>query len=1698
MKKIFIFTCLIVLIISTGLHAATAYPFPQNATYPYGIKVTSGITATNIQQSYNDWKNRYVTSGGCTNCLKVVSPEPVPGYGSNYTVSEGIAYGMLMAVWMGDQTTFDGLYRFKQNKAASKSPSKLMPWVIDASNNVVDTGSATDADIDIAFALLMADKQWGSGGALNYMTLATAEINDIRNYDVALDNHLKPGDAWDNHTFPSYFIVAFLREFKEIDTAHAAQWDTIVNKCLTMMNTAANGTTGLIGEIIETSGAAINDTRNNVDGRRYDYNSCRVPWRYAMDYCWNGNATAGTQTYVNKLGAFFNGKGATGVYDGYWVSSGTAYGPNRNAAFTGPAGCALMANTSYQTMLNNFGAAVSGFNTTESYYNGAIKVLTMLFMSGNMPNLRDIGPPQPTPTATTPPTGQLLDDFEDYSPYYNTQNNWGGYWYTYKAGGTAAITFPSGNHVTMTAGGPTGSTYYARLQGTIGGGTDYPCVGIGTELAEDATTLGITVDVSGFTGIRFWVKGNGTNAYCLRLMPISTINTGYNDFKYTFIPPATWTQVAIPFTDFTQETGWGTVVAKNTVLASLQKLNFQTQNLLNVTVDFCIDNVEFYPNMWTPTYTPSPLPTSTFTATLMPTSTPTFGTSTLLDDCEDGNGVNNWGGPWYTYDDSPNTGTSTIVPVPGGTFNMAAGGAATTAYAVRVTGVVTTAYAFGYIGVGTGTSALSPTDGAVNCTSFLGIRFYTKGDGAQYAIKLIPKSTVNTGNDNYKTQFIAPAAWTQHQLFFSSFTQEGWGTAATLTQVLTNLKAIEFQTIGQPWASVELWLDQLQMFPQANWTNTPTKTFTATNTHTRTNTPTASNTGTNTNTFTHTYTSTPVPPTNTFTNTSTSTYTRTFTNTATETPTRTFTNTATDTNTPLPPTNTYTHTNTRTNTNTATHTSTRTFTNTPTDTYTASNTPTNTNTATSTPTPVPGVDLVIVAQAITMYPVPGCVSGTMPPLGVLVTVRNSGTDPAGAFVVDVDGNTRGVASLASGASQDVFFSGYSPTVSVSIMVDSTSVIAEMSEANNTFSGILPMPTPPPACTFTPSQTYTSTNTHTYTSTETPTSTDTALIPTNTNTAVLPTNTNTAVIPTNTNTITIPTSTNTVPPATSTNTVNIPTNTPTDTQPAGVCLMDDCEDGDNTNKFGGYWYTYAAGNGVSIIPDTTANGGTYTMTAGGYGGSAYAINFTGTVGTESPDYPSIGVGGQLNPMAGAPPDGTGQVTDISGCTGVRFYTKGDGKNYHIKIPYTDVNDVSLTGYNDYRYDFAAPATWTQVDIPFTLFAQATGWGTAFPRTTVLQNAKALQFQTSFYAPAGTTTADLWIDNVELYGCTAACPTPPVTGPTDTATVTVPTATPTETASLINIGAVSVLPATSIDVAVVPTFTVNFEVISGTVTQLYISLNVSTITVQKILLNDTASVWGPGNHSVNLSTASLLGDVPSGSYFLVVMGMDGGASSDLAMTGSWYVNNPSASTNTPTNTLPPFTATNTWTNTAVVNTATNTPTAIPSVTNTVTRTFTHTFTNTPTNTSTHTFTHTFTNTYTFTPTNTFTNTPQDTPTFTPTHTPTAETLTIEKPMPWPNPYDPNTGLPVKIKCVVSQRDVDYLTIRIYTSANRLIKEKVYEEAALSQILNQGYVACPSEDFASLANGTYYYLFITKKDGKELRSKIDKIIILKGKKK
>jgi endo-1,4-beta-D-glucanase Y len=436
---LFLFIFILSAIITTPLLAAGNYPFPINMNYNNATSIRiSSYSTTDIIAKYNLWKSTYVTASGApAGMRRVQSPEPIYYSGTPYTyatVSEGIAYGMLLAVYFDDQTLFDDLWEYKVNKTGAKI-SGLMPWMINSTGTVLDTNSASDADFDIAFALLMADKQWGSAGVFDYLTLGTAEVTRCRSYDInSADNHVKPGDGWDDREYPSYYFPAFFREFALVDGANAAIWNGATAKCLANINANRNTASGLVGEVCNHDGTRINTNpcgTAGCDGRLYKYNSCRVPFRYAMDWVWNGAVASSSGNEVNLLAGFFGPAGAASVRDGYWISNNTTEGPYHNASFVGPLGCAMMYSATYTANLTDYYNRTSSFNANESYYNGSLQLLSILLMTGNFHNLRAIGPPQPTATFTPIPSGQIIDSFEDYTPpTRNTQNDWGGYWYT--------------------------------------------------------------------------------------------------------------------------------------------------------------------------------------------------------------------------------------------------------------------------------------------------------------------------------------------------------------------------------------------------------------------------------------------------------------------------------------------------------------------------------------------------------------------------------------------------------------------------------------------------------------------------------------------------------------------------------------------------------------------------------------------------------------------------------------------------------------------------------------------------------------------------------------------------------------------------------------------------------------------------------------------------------------------------------------------------------------------------------------------------------------------------------------------------------------------------------------------------------------------------------------------------------------------
>ncbi len=388
----------------TPADATAKFPFPQNREQSRCIYPTA-YRNEDVKAAYDQWKMNTITSDGAkvgNNTYRRVKRTKEPGLELGSTVSEGIGYGMLIAVYMNDQALFDDLWKYEQGWLDDKG---LMNWYINAAGTQVSGGgAATDADEDMAFALLMADKQWGGMGSLGktYLQLAKDQIGKVWNYEVFDYRHVKPGDGWgDGSTINiSYFAPYYYRQFAKVDTANTSNWNMLLQQSYDTLATALNATNGnqtngLVPAWCDTSGKPNAGVFAGAMAN-YQYDSCRTPFRIGMDWCLFGETRA--KDYVSKTSAFFSQMGVAGIVDGYNLD-GTpnpqfqtgAASKIQSAAFVGPAGVGAMAMpaATYQAFVDQAYATVATNQALVGgvYYDSSWTVLSMLMMTGNLIDL---------------------------------------------------------------------------------------------------------------------------------------------------------------------------------------------------------------------------------------------------------------------------------------------------------------------------------------------------------------------------------------------------------------------------------------------------------------------------------------------------------------------------------------------------------------------------------------------------------------------------------------------------------------------------------------------------------------------------------------------------------------------------------------------------------------------------------------------------------------------------------------------------------------------------------------------------------------------------------------------------------------------------------------------------------------------------------------------------------------------------------------------------------------------------------------------------------------------------------------------------------------------------------------------------------------------------------------------------------------
>ncbi|MEU0089378.1 glycosyl hydrolase family 8 [Kribbella sp. NPDC006257] len=369
--------------------------------FPYaaGMLTPSGSQATldqKVVDYYNSWKSAFVKQNCGNGWYQIISPDADHPY-----VAEAQGYGMVITATMAGadpnaKTIFDGLVKYMLAHPSVNNADLLAAEQDTSCKSVNGSDSATDGDMDVAYGLLMADKQWGSTGTYNYKQLAVKHINAIKASEINPNTNLltfgdwsTSGDSTYNMSRTSDWMIDHFRAFKAA-TGNSA-WDTIRAKHQTVTTSLqANyaSATGLLPDFVINTNSSPKPAAGQVledpnDGQFW-WNACRDPWRIGADAVTSGDSAS--LASARKLNTWIKSKtggNASSIATGYKLN-GTAIDSSSDAAFFAPFAVTAMTDSGSQAWLDAiWNKMLTTPVDTSSYYAASIQLQVMITVTHN-------------------------------------------------------------------------------------------------------------------------------------------------------------------------------------------------------------------------------------------------------------------------------------------------------------------------------------------------------------------------------------------------------------------------------------------------------------------------------------------------------------------------------------------------------------------------------------------------------------------------------------------------------------------------------------------------------------------------------------------------------------------------------------------------------------------------------------------------------------------------------------------------------------------------------------------------------------------------------------------------------------------------------------------------------------------------------------------------------------------------------------------------------------------------------------------------------------------------------------------------------------------------------------------------------------------------------------------------------------------
>lgn len=249
--------------------------------------------------------------------------------------TEGLSYGLMVAVQLDKKDVFDKLWRWTRKYMQHQGGSRdaYFAWSVEPKSGKHNAeGSASDGEFYFVTDLLFASNRWGNDTGIDYYAEARRILDAMWSKDgtdgqrnVINTEHKQinfvPDNSGYDWTDPSYHIPAFYEVWaKYAKDGHEQFYLDCADTSRVFLHRATNRKTALNGDYSEFSGKPRNRGRMGADFR---YDSWRVPMNIALDYSWSAKDKEWQKDYAKRFQNFLYCEGID-TFNDQFKMDGTA------------------------------------------------------------------------------------------------------------------------------------------------------------------------------------------------------------------------------------------------------------------------------------------------------------------------------------------------------------------------------------------------------------------------------------------------------------------------------------------------------------------------------------------------------------------------------------------------------------------------------------------------------------------------------------------------------------------------------------------------------------------------------------------------------------------------------------------------------------------------------------------------------------------------------------------------------------------------------------------------------------------------------------------------------------------------------------------------------------------------------------------------------------------------------------------------------------------------------------------------------------------------------------------------------------------------------------------------------------------------------------------------------------------------------